>query len=43
MEELKIEFVVWEWSRNKERISINWLFNVELVCEKFERVYGVFN
>ena len=33
MEELKTELAAWEWSRNKERTSISWLFNVESARE----------
>lgn len=43
MEELKTELAAWEWSRNKERTSINWLFNVELAREKLQRAYGALN
>ncbi|MDI4654059.1 IS630 family transposase, partial [Pseudoalteromonas shioyasakiensis] len=43
MEELKTELAAWEWNRNKERTSINWLFNVESAREKLERAYGALN
>lgn len=43
MEELKTELTAWEWRRNKEGASINWMFNVDSAREKLERAYGALN
>lgn len=43
MEELKTELAAWEWSRNKERTSINWMFNVEFAREKLQKAYDALN
>jgi len=41
--ELKKELAAWEWRRNRDGASINWMFNVDAAREKLERAYEALN